>query len=70
MPHRYDEEQETHHRHRTFTKYVVLSDGKTYDILADCQIIEVPDDVDDVDGYIRRRLHNQDHPSLFPDSKL
>lgn len=70
MPKRYDDEEETHHRHRTFTKYVVLSDGKTFDVLADCQILEVPDDIEDVDGYIKRRLHANDHPTLFPDQKL
>jgi hypothetical protein len=42
----------------------VLSDGKTYDVLADCHEIEVPDDIDDVQGYIRDRLHSGDHPTF------
>lgn len=53
------------HRHRTFTKYIVLSDGKTYDVLADCHEIEVPDDIDDVAGYIRQRVHgHHEHPTF------
>jgi hypothetical protein len=36
----------------TYTRYVVLPDGKTFDILDDCRIVDVPDDVDDVEGYI------------------
>jgi hypothetical protein len=36
----------------TYTRYVVLPDGKTFDILDDCRIVDVPDDIDDVEGYI------------------
>lgn len=36
----------------TYTRYVVLPDGKTFDILDDCRIVDVPDDVDDVEDYI------------------
>lgn len=54
------------HRHRTFTKYIVLSDRKTYDVLSDCHEIEVPDDIDDVEGYIHERMVSHgDHPSLW-----
>jgi hypothetical protein len=62
MPHRVDEEDFIPtHRHRTFTRYIVLSDGKTFDVLSECKEIEVPDDVEDVDGYIHSRIHNN-HP--------
>jgi hypothetical protein len=37
----------------TYTRYVVLPDGKTFDVLDDCRIVDVPDDVDDVEGYIQ-----------------
>lgn len=36
----------------TYTRYVVLPDGKTFDVLDDCRIVDVPDDVDDVEDYI------------------
>lgn len=53
------------HRHRTFTKYIVLSDGKTYDVLDECHEIEVPDEINDVDGYIRERMQSHgDHPTF------
>lgn len=37
----------------TYTRYVVLPDGKTFDVLDDCRIVDVPDDVDDIEGYIQ-----------------
>jgi hypothetical protein len=66
MPHRVDPEEDfvPTHRHRTFTRYIVLSDGKTFDVLSECTEIEVPDDIDDVEGYIRNRIHNANHPTF------
>jgi hypothetical protein len=52
------------HRHRTFTNYIVLSDGKTFDVFADCTQIEVPDDIDDIAGYIRDRMTIFNHPTF------
>lgn len=70
MPHHVDEEDFVPaHRHRTFTRYVVLSDGKTFDILSECTQIEVPDDIDDVQGYIHNRIHNGNHPTFDWSSK-
>ena len=66
MPKKIDQEEDfvPTHRHRTFTRYVVLSDGKTFDAVSDCKEIEVPDDIEDVAGYIRSRIHTHDHPIL------
>ena len=56
------------HRHRSFTRYIVLSDGKTFDILSDCKEIEVPDSIDDVGAYIKSRLI-KDHPTFWVEGK-
>jgi hypothetical protein len=42
----------------------VLSDGKTFDVFADCTQIEVPDDIDDIAGYIRDRMSHANHPTF------
>lgn len=64
MPKVNEEDFTPPHRHRTFTKYIVLSDKKSFDILDDCYQIEVPDEIDDVEGYIRSRMHSSDHPTF------
>ncbi len=65
MPHRVNEEDFIPpRRHRTFTRYIVLSDGETFDVLDSCTEIDVPDDIVDVDGYIRNRIGNNDHPTF------
>jgi hypothetical protein len=71
MPHRVDPEEDfvPTHRHRTLTRYIVLSDGKTFDVLSECTEIEVPDDIEDVQGYIRNRIHNANHPTFDWHSK-
>lgn len=40
-------------RSKTYTRYIVLPDGKTFDVFDDCRIVEVPDDIEDVQGYIQ-----------------
>lgn len=55
----------------TYTRYVVLPDGKTSHVLDDCRIVDVPDDVDDVDGYIQGkvtpRFHDVHTPTFWHD---
>lgn len=37
---------------------VVLNDGETYSDISGCVILEVPDDVEDVDTYVKENSHN------------
>lgn len=37
---------------------VVLNDGETYSDVSGCVILEVPDDVEDVDTYVKENSQN------------
>jgi hypothetical protein len=50
----------------TYTRYVVLPDGKTFDVLDDCRIVDVPDDVDDVEGYIQGKATSRFEDTYTP----
>jgi hypothetical protein len=61
----------TKHSHNinTFTRYVVLSDGKTFDVLSGCTEIDIPDDVEDIEGYIRDHINPANYPTFDWHSK-
>jgi hypothetical protein len=39
---------------------VVLNDGETYSDARGCVVLEVPDDVEDVDTYVKENYRNGD----------